>query len=173
MQIACNSIKTTKQQQKSLFEYILDFAQMKKVSKIIRHTEQNVQQATKTIYIFFSLTRLYLVNNLFWDYHLCTFVMLWNSYSFNFSSCGCIVTHFTPIYPFLSSLLHLQKCLLKVHQGASMDALSMSLHLPLILTLLRLSQKDHPSGHLMHSCHSVYRKHTKDFTELQTNHREG
>lgn len=53
MQIACNSIKTTKQQQKSLFEYILDFAQMKKVSKIIRHTEQNVQQATKKIYIFF------------------------------------------------------------------------------------------------------------------------
>lgn len=43
--------KTTK---KCLFEYILDFAQMKKVSKIIRHTEQNVQQATKKIYIFFS-----------------------------------------------------------------------------------------------------------------------
>lgn len=44
--------KTTK---KCLFEYILDFAQMKKVSKIIRHTEQNVQQATKKDIYFFLL----------------------------------------------------------------------------------------------------------------------
>lgn len=66
-----------------------------------------------------------------------------------------------------------QKWLFKEHQGASADALPVSLHLPLILTLLRLSQKHHPSGHLIHFCHSVYRKHTKDFMEPRTNHREG
>lgn len=64
-------------------------------------------------------------------------------------SCGGTVTPFMPIYHFLSSLLHFQKCLLTVHQGASADSLSISLHLPLILTLLRLyNRKTTPQGTL-------------------------
>lgn len=52
-----------------------------------------------------------------------------------------------------------------------MDRLSH--RLPSILTLLPLSQKHQPWGHLIHFCHSVYTKHTKDFMEPWTNHRAG
>lgn len=78
---------------------------------------------------------------------LCTFVC--TRLRPSFFSCGCTLTLFTAIYLFLSSLLHLQKCLHTVHQGASMDSLSISPHLPLILTLLRLyNGKTTPQGTL-------------------------
>lgn len=38
----------------------------------------------------------------------------------------CTITYFTPINPFHPFLLHLQECLLKVHQKASMDSLYLS-----------------------------------------------
>lgn len=54
-----------------------------------------------------------------------------------------------------------------LHRGTSVDSHSISLCLPLILTLLWLSEINHPSGHLIHLCHNVYRKHTKDIMVLQ------
>ncbi len=96
----------------------------------------------------------HLVNNLFKDFHvwhwLCAHLLSYAiAAAFSLFSCGCTVTPFAPIYLFLFSLLHFQKCLLTVHKGASADALSISLHLPLILTLLRLyNRKTTPQGTL-------------------------
>lgn len=70
---------------------------------------------------------------------LCTFVMSWKSCSFTFSFLR-VYCYFTPIYPFLSSLLHLKKCLLEVlyirkHQWPlHLSPPSFNSHSPLTIT---------------------------------------